>query len=1334
MISLNFYWGSGMNRRALLISGITAQVVFFQLIILQVLFPDSHLVSPFQFYSGFAAAAVFLYGIPAVFGVFTGITAGMLVLLPGFDLQTPAVVLISALHLGITTAFSAWVFSNMMHKNDDKQQCLERCSDLPVLIGASAAAAFLLMTAGTGLEAAYNTDPVLFSIVELVHVFLSYFGAIIIIAPWLIALKGRRIYSIHTFSLPYAAASLLVIGIGVLFYFINEPWLIYLLIGFLLLVSPVFPPRRLGFLFFTGSLAVYYGVVQRGTDILHRGTVQRGLIPLAIILTVTAIICYGFSLAGITVRRNTDRKRLSNRYYAVFLITFLGLAGAVSSFEIMSSSEISSLNIQEYDSMRRQSILAGKVFEMRYRLLGQYAASLALLTGSAENRELADENANRLAASLGNTYRDLIVLCRWNGDRLDFSGNPYLESLQDPAVSMIRQHESRIRSLRPGELYIATHKGGVVRFEARDIVGLFRGSENGEGVGIVFSPVMVFNFIGGLLERNFRSVEFVLADNTLNQNTPRLSDDVFTGSYYTRNINLPGATLICRISRYPNLQDPVLSYFPELVLSFGLIIVLIFFSSLLLSISRAEDVEKEVLLRTGELRHSRQMLSLVMDNIPMSVFWQDKNGTYLGCNSRFAAEAGCSSPDDIVGKTNTDLPAALESLGGHSDPDGIFRSGTARLNILEPMADENGLLRYLRFSKIPIPDSNGKTTAVLGLFEDVTSERERSIRLENSERKYRALFQNSNDAILIHDAVGDILEVNSSSAELLEYGKAELESMNIMDLYRNPASHEELVAILRQGSQVRREETLISAGLKAITAEISASLLDPRAGIVQLILRDISHQKQTQQRLTEAKKTAEEANQAKSLFIANMSHEIRTPMNAILGFADVLQREITEPELKSHISIIRRSGKTLLGIINDILDLSKIEAGRLDLMPSPLNIRDLGREIIELFSVDCERKGLSVEYHVDDSVPHALVLDGVRLRQIFLNLLGNAVKFTETGTLSLKITATGEQADTVGLSIEIADTGSGIPRAQQEEVFEAFSQVRDSSGGHSGGTGLGLTISRRLARVMGGDIRLESEEGRGSRFILTLSDIPVSSITEFPDEHDYHRTLVFEPATVIVADNNEINLQLMRKYLGDARNLHVVTTEPENLIEAAEREVPDLLFIFVGITSPEAYSKIAEFKRLYEAVPIIGITASSIGNVHERSRAAGVEDLLLKPISLRQIQDILVKYLTIVPEAHSTEKAALNDSGVSGEVSVPEEVAGMLLNEWQELENSYYTEDLELFAEKVKDVALEYNAARLQTWSEQLRSAAETVDVEAIEIVMRHLPELLGISKYPSED
>jgi signal transduction histidine kinase len=259
--------------------------------------------------------------------------------------------------------------------------------------------------------------------------------------------------------------------------------------------------------------------------------------------------------------------------------------------------------------------------------------------------------------------------------------------------------------------------------------------------------------------------------------------------------------------------------------------------------------------------------------------------------------------------------------------------------------------------------------------------------------------------------------------------------------------------------------------------------------------REIKERKKIEEELKKAKEDAESASRSKSEFLANMSHEIRTPMNAIIGFTELLEEQVKEPHLRSYVKTIKSAGNTLLMLINDILDLSKVEAGKMQLQKVPTNLYELFHEIGAIFSVTMKKKGLQLEIDIDETMPKHLLLDATRIRQIIFNLIGNAVKFTEKGSikLSLKTVSIDDYNAKIDIIISVKDSGVGIPNDQLQKIFEAFEQKDGQDNKKYGGTGLGLAISKRLTEMMGGDISVVSQEGVGSEFIIKLYRIDIVS-------------------------------------------------------------------------------------------------------------------------------------------------------------------------------------------------------------------------------------------------
>ena len=747
------------------------------------------------------------------------------------------------------------------------------------------------------------------------------------------------------------------------------------------------------------------------------------------------------------------------------------------------------------------------------------------------------------------------------------------------------------------------------------------------------------------------------------------------------------------------------------------------------------------LIRTeacGDPARPGQMLTLIIDNIPFSVFWKDAAGRYLGANRRFVQEAGFDSAEELIGRTDDELPSSESARFFRRDDRRVLERGEPVLHRQEPVPGDGSFFRYMRTSKIPIPGENGTPVAVLGLFEDVTEERERNLRMENSERKYRALFENSNDAIVIHDAAGDILEVNQSAARLFGYPKEELESVNIRTLAREEARIEDLIEEIRRRNNVRREDLLFDRHGRALDVEVSASLLDSRAGIVQVIIRDISNRKLAERRLQEAKQQAEEANKAKNLFIANMSHEIRTPMNAILGFTEILRREVLGDEYQSYLKIIENSGRTLLGLINDILDLSKIEAGRLELNPTSVDLRALVREVADVFSVACEGKGVDLRVQIDPTVPASLMVDTIRLRQILLNLVGNAVKFTDTGYVAVEATVREHGNGSLDLSLSVADSGCGIPEDQHEEIFQAFRQRRGQDFNRFGGTGLGLTIIRRLTTMMGGEVSLESVPGRGSRFTVVLRELlPGETAGEEAERISTPPRLEFGGGAVLSIDDVELNHLLLERYLATATDLTLIRCgTAEEALRTIRRRTITAAVVDLNLPGMRDFDLVRTLRSdpRGRGVPIIGVTASMSERTREDAIRAGADRILVKPFGLESLLQTLGALVPVVgreaapaageqePNPEQIDRGSADPSALEALDSVLQRIGPA----WCRLRDSYYTDDLERFGRQVAGEASARGLDSLAAWGRRLMASAEAIDVVAMEEALKEFPAQFG--------
>jgi PAS domain S-box-containing protein len=395
--------------------------------------------------------------------------------------------------------------------------------------------------------------------------------------------------------------------------------------------------------------------------------------------------------------------------------------------------------------------------------------------------------------------------------------------------------------------------------------------------------------------------------------------------------------------------------------------------------------------------------------------------------------------------------------------------------------------------------------------------------------------------------------------------------------------------------------------------------------------RDISYRIKMEEELRKAKQKADEASKSKSEFIANMSHEIRTPMNSILGFADVLEHELDNPLMADYVKSIQTSGKTLLSLINDILDFSKIEAGKTVIKYEPVDIRGLIQDIAEIFKFNAKEKNIDLFTESDDNLPEYLLLDELRVKQILLNLVSNAVKFTEKGYVKISTEAKNISEGNVELSIIVKDTGIGIDSKHQEKVFNVFEQTEGQDNKRYGGTGLGLAISNKLAGLMNGKILLESKKNEGSTFTLKLHHVKIAgNIYEQKTELNSGKEKInFKPAKILIVDDNESNRKVLhlkfKKY-----NFEIFEAVNGNqALSILKNTLPDIMFIDLNMPEMngyELYKKICKNDTL-KNIPAIAVTAYTLEHDEQKVLNAGFDGYVSKPLDFKKIFRILKKYI-----------------------------------------------------------------------------------------------------------
>jgi len=613
----------------------------------------------------------------------------------------------------------------------------------------------------------------------------------------------------------------------------------------------------------------------------------------------------------------------------------------------------------------------------------------------------------------------------------------------------------------------------------------------------------------------------------------------------------------------------------------------------------------------------------------------------------------------------------------------------------------------------------------------------KNAQLQKSEERYRRLFtHNKAVELLIDPSNGKIVDFNKAAVQYYGYSEAELKLLNISDI--NTLSKKEIAEEMRNADIDKRNH--FSFTHRLANGEIRN--VDVYSGPIELegchllysVIHDTTAWKTAEAKLEKAKEAADAANRAKSEFLANMSHEIRTPMNAVIGFSDILASKITDKKHKSYINSIQTGGKALLTLINDILDLSKIEAGQIEIHYEPMNPLLIFTELQQIFSLKIAEKNLELIMEIDENLPQALLLDETRLRQVLLNLIGNAIKFTENGYI--KLCANKESYTShVDLILAVEDSGIGIPTDQQALIFESFKQQDGQSTRKYGGTGLGLTITKRLVEMMNGQISLESFPGKGSRFEITLREVEIVTTKreEKQDNNFSLNNMTFAKTQVLVVDDIESNRDLIKEYLSQV-NLEVICAENgQQALLFVEEYNPTLILMDIKMPEMDGYeaTKRLKDKPSTANIPVIALTAYASMDEKAKTKLHGFDGYLTKPINISALFSELSRYLkhTTVTDTPQITNAEVDNTINPAEIANLPELQNRLKQEimplWEEIEVVMEMGMIAELANKMIQLGNEYNIPAFIQYGEPLLENTKIFRITYIQSALEKLPALL---------
>ncbi|WP_184548630.1 hybrid sensor histidine kinase/response regulator [Mucilaginibacter sp. FT3.2] len=513
------------------------------------------------------------------------------------------------------------------------------------------------------------------------------------------------------------------------------------------------------------------------------------------------------------------------------------------------------------------------------------------------------------------------------------------------------------------------------------------------------------------------------------------------------------------------------------------------------------------------------------------------------------------------------------------------------------------------------------------------------IKLKNEElQNYSIVVKNSADIICSIDAQTLRIEnINPAVEGIMGFKPAELLGKSIIGLAieeHQPAFRKKLGEIIKDNLPFAVFEGRFERfDKRVIWVECRASYHNK---IIFINISDISPQKSYQEQLIKSKEQAEYTKKVKETFLANMSHELRTPVNGIIGITGMLLKTEVNDQQKGMLNLLETSSKSLLGVINDVLDISKIEAGKFNIIRTANNVYDIIRSVFDLLKFRADEGNIEFLLEIDPDVPQNLMVDSLRLNQILMNLLSNAIKFTERGYVKLKVSVLQMHTDKVKLKYSIEDTGIGIPADRINRVFESFEQAEEDTVSKYGGTGLGLAIVKKLVELKGGELTVSSQVGHGSTFSFinwhTLAAKPVEKFTEKPDKV----LAPFLNISVLVAEDNMVNQFMLSKILKDWQVEADMVDNGRKALDKLRDKHYDIILMdthMPEMNGYEAAQKIrVDFEEPKRSIPIISLSAASFGHEQQEALTAGMNDVLSKPFQPYQLHEKMSKLLKLDAE------------------------------------------------------------------------------------------------------
>jgi PAS domain S-box-containing protein len=751
---------------------------------------------------------------------------------------------------------------------------------------------------------------------------------------------------------------------------------------------------------------------------------------------------------------------------------------------------------------------------------------------------------------------------------------------------------------------------------------------------------------------------------------------------------------------------------------------------------RQRNIYVELYNKEKAIQVEQQKFKITMDSIRDGIITADIHGT-IGYMNKYAEElTGWTLVDSIGRQLDEVFPVRTED------------SLVNEINLLTEVIDhgsinenpdnsilisKTGKVIPVLYTISPVYNINDSLTGVVLTFLDITKQKLSEQSLRKSEALFSKTFHSSPSGIAISRINdGSFVNVNSAACDLYGFSSEELIGHSSIELgLLDNDTRRDLVEELKKHGRLMSKELVLHTGKGTDrTVLFSWESIDYAGESCAIAtIADISDRKQLEiERIS--KEAAIQANQTKSEFLANMSHEIRTPMNAVLGYTELLSSTVTDKTQKNYIHSIQTSGRSLLTLINDILDLSKIEAGRLELEYEFVNTSNFFSEFERIFTLKVNEKGLSFILEIVSGTPKGICIDESRVRQIVFNLLGNAVKFTKEGSITLNVHTENPQLvkysknkseELIDLVIEVSDTGIGISKELRDSIFDPFTQERGFK--QFGGTGLGLAITKRLVALMNGTVNVKSELNKGSTFIIKIPEIAfqrefesVSSETQI-DPSDFE----FEKSVILIADDIEHNRSYFKDVLKKT-NLKIVEAEDGfAAYHLAKEIIPDLIVADIRMPKMDGFQLLASIKEdeALQHIPVLAYSASVLKEQKEKIHNSAFAGLLIKPVSIAELYRALIEILPY-KSLKSAESTDINPKEMAGQEATKnlseliKSLESEYFEKWESFSIIQPIEEIHEFGTDMLNLGTKHSCEPVVKYGNDLIDASDAFNIDAV--------------------